>query len=267
MVNNENAVLFKLIKEAANQRYDAMAVKLAEKDTEISTDFIRPLKTMGKHIALCQAFAMARREGKMVYMEKKDHWCWAPLVAFGHIRCERGDEAFEEISRMIGIEDIGKAKDFFENIPRLPHEKYTGIMVAPLAKAPFTPDIILVNCNNAQLRTLLLGIKSQKGALVESRFDPIDSCVWSIIPSLLGGDYRITLPDPGDYARALTDENDIILSIPKAQYDAFTRGLEWQLKKGMTSESFVYDMEGDFARPPFYNKLYSAWGLDQGKDW
>ena len=29
----------------------------------------------------------------------------------------------------------------------------------------------------------------------------------------------------------------------------------------------MLDCELDFPRPPFYNKLFELWGLEQGEDW
>lgn len=267
MQQTKNQKLSALLHDVLQQRYDAMALKLIRPGEPVPEQALRPWEQEGQHLALCQAFALARRGGQTVYMRKEDHWCWAPLIAFGAVECPEDSEAFRKICEMIGIVDAEKARSFVASMPRLPLGEYEGILVAPLGKAEFAPDAVLINCTNAQLRTLLLGIKSQTGALVESSFDPIDSCVWSIIPALQAGTYRITLPDPGDYARALTDENDIIFTIPACRLEEIQAGLEWQCARGMVQSSFQMDMKNDFARPSFYNTLYRQWGLAEGDVW
>lgn len=267
MQQTNNQTLSALLQEVVGQRYDAMALRLIRAGEPVPDQALRPWEQNGQHLALCQAFALARRGGQTVYMRKEDHWCWAPLIAFGAVECLADSDAFQKICEMIGIVDAAKARDFVANMPRLPLGQYEGILVAPLAKAAFAPDAVLINCSNAQLRTLLLGVKSQTGDVVESSFDPLDSCVWSIVPALQRGVYRITLPDPGDYARALTDENDIIFTVPACRLEELRAGLEWQRGRGMVHASFQMDMKNDFARPSFYNALYRQWGLAEGDVW
>ncbi len=247
--------------------YPAVALKLVEDETVVPSDALRPYRDKGKHIALCQAFALTRRHNKTVYMRKEDHWCWNPLITYGAVKCGRGDPGFDEICKVIGIKDPEKAADFVDNFPKLPYGKYCGILTAPLDKADFEPDILLLYCSNAQLRTMLLAIKTQTGTMLDSSFDPIDSCVYSVIPPILEGNYRITLPDPGEYERALTGENEIIFSVPKQRMSEFFAGVDVLLNRGMTNDSFKMEMKEDFARPPFYNTLFSLWGLDTGEDW
>lgn len=262
-----NQYLSSLIFEIAQQRYDAQAIKLVTDESIVPQSAYRPFEQSQRHIALCRAFAITRRENRSVYMRKEDHWCWAPLIAFGAVECKRGQDSFKIICENIGIQNQESAARFVENMARVPYEKYKGILCAPLAAADFDPDVILINCKNDELRTILLAIKSQTGTLLRSDFDAIDSCIWSIIPPMDNAEYRITLPDPGDYSRALTDQTDIILSIPWQRIEEFTKGMELNRSHEWTTSSFIMDMKNDFPRPPFYNELYRLWSLPEGETW
>ena len=70
------AALDKLLK----LRYPAIALKLVESEDEVPAGAERPEADWGKHIALCQAFAYARRQNKIICLRKEDHWCWPPLM-------------------------------------------------------------------------------------------------------------------------------------------------------------------------------------------
>ncbi len=59
-------------------RFEPIAVKMIEDESEIPDNAVRPLRDLKTRMALCQAFSLSRREKKTVYMEKEDHWCWNP---------------------------------------------------------------------------------------------------------------------------------------------------------------------------------------------
>ena len=263
----QNKRISELLKKTIGQRYDAMALKMIKDETEIPEKVIYPLRDLGQHMALCQAFALSRREGKTVYMQKQDHWCWAPLIAYGQVELKKGTPEFNELIPVIGVKDADAAAEFIDRMPHLPNGMYKGILTAPLGAAEFIPDIIVINCNNSELRTMIMGIKTQTGTTMKTEFDAIDSCVWGIIPALTKGEYRVSFPDPGDFINANTSENDVILSVPKNRFEEFEKGLNTLNYMGMKHSFFQTNMEFDFARPSFYNNLFKAWGLDEGKSY
>jgi len=236
-----------------------IAVKMLEKEADIPKEAIRPKTDRGHHLAQCQVFALTRRKGETIAMLKEDNWCWAPLIGYGLV--PPFDE--ETISPMIYIvENMEAAKRVFKTFPRFEQGKYIGILTAPLKTASFKPDMVLIYSNTAQLRSMLMAIKYKKGKLVKSEFDPIDSCVYSIVPVIQSGEYRITLPDPGEFERAMAEEGEIILSVPAAKLEELVSGLKSfeEIKLGYSHLNM--QMMPDFPQPPFYQELFKMWGLD-----
>ncbi len=248
-------------------RYEPIAVKMIEDEADVPENAIRPLRDMKKHMALCQAFTLTRREKKTVYMDKRDHWCWNPLIGLGLVDCSEGTESFDVVCRFLGIADMDAARTFFAKFPRLPFGKYQGILLAPLSDCAFEPDIVLIYANNAQLRSMVWAIKRETGKLVETPLDAIDSCIYALVPPILTGEYRVTLPDIGEYERAMADEGEIILSVPGHRMDELISGLHFFYDFHMGYAHLKREMELDFKRPPFYNTLFELWGLDKGEDW
>lgn len=229
-------------------RTSPIAVKMLEKEEDIPEGAIRPKKDYGYHLAQCQAFAMTRRQRVMVAVLKEDNWCWAPLMGYGLV--ENPHDPFVDEHALFPCLDYGK---------------YIGIVSAPLKTASFEPDLVLIYSNTAQLRSILSVVKFQEKSLVKSEFDPIDSCIYSVVPVLLNGQYRITLPDPGDYERAMAGEDEIIFSVPKNKIVELVTGLRQmdERKQGYMYHTMV--MRPDFPRPEFYIKLFEKWGLDVEK--
>jgi uncharacterized protein (DUF169 family) len=242
-------------------RTSPIAVKLLKKEEDIPEGAIRPKRDRGVHLAQCQAFAMSRRQGATIAMLKEDNWCWGPLIAFGLVE---PPEFFLDgkifFPHMVASQEA--SKNLAKTFPRLEYGKYAGIVSAPLKKTNFEPDLVMIYSNSAQLRSLLLAIKYKEGYQVTSTFDPIDSCVYSVVPVLLTGQCRITLPDPGDYERALAKEDEIIFSVPRDKLEELILGLRHFEEIHLGYTHFVQEMRPDFPQPEFYKTLFRMWGLD-----
>ena len=243
-----------------------IALKWCEKLEDVPQDAIFPVKTMGKHMALCQAFSYARMKGMTIALGQEDHWCWNPLIGFGNVECVPGQPQFDEVCKFIGIPDKDKAAKFFENFPRLPLGKYDYVVVAPLARASFEPDVVLIYAEVAKINHMVRCIKGATANYVTSVFDGIDSCIYCTVPSFQKNEYRITFPDPGDRERARARDDEVILTVPGGRMKEFMDSIE-ATDKFMPFGDQLFEISLDFPRPPFYNTLFKIWGLEQGKDW
>ena len=248
-------------------RYPAIAIKLVESEAEVPEGAERPEADWGKHYALCQAFALSRRQNKVICLRRQDQWCWTPLMCYGMCDGSKGSVAFEEKVKHIGIVDPEKAESFVASLPHLPYNKYYAVVMAPLDRADFAPDVILAYTNSAQLRLMLMAVFSQSGTMVDSSFIPLESCIYSVIPPITEGKYRVTVPDPGEYERAFAGDDELIFSIPAQKIDEFFAGIDHQINLGRSLNSYYPAMKEDFARPPFYNRVFESWGMATSELW
>jgi len=229
-----------------------LAVKMLESEADVPEGAIRPKRDRGYHLAQCQAFSLSRRQRETIAMLKEDHWCWGPLVGYGLVDPKV-------------TEDINATRDQAKLMPCFEPGKYKGIVSAPLKTANFEPDLVLIYGNSAQIRALLMVVKSKENKLVTSEFDPIDSCVYDVVPVVLNGQYRITMPDPGEFQRGLAGEDEIIFSVPRAKIADIAAGLKnlEKINHGYTKPNL--DIRPDFPQPEFYVKLFGDAGLDTPK--
>jgi uncharacterized protein (DUF169 family) len=231
-------------------RTSPLAVRMLETEADIPVGAVRPKKDQGIHIAQCQAFAMSRRQKLTVAMLKEDNWCFAALIAYGLV--DRPDDP--EFQR-------------FVSFPTFERDKYIGIVSGPLRTANFEPDIVIIYANTAQLRNLLIPTHFiGKEARVNSHFFP-PACAYQIVPVMADGQLMVTLPDPGDYTRALAGEDEIILSVPKDKIGMLVEGVrQFEQSEFGYSRALMY-MQHDFPHPPMYQTLFKRWGLyDEGTD-
>jgi uncharacterized protein (DUF169 family) len=211
---------------------------------------------------------MVRRQRKSLALTREDHWCIWPLIGFGLVEFEKGSDYYDRAVTANFIEDPDKARFFFENsYPRLPRESNVGLALAPLDTADFVPDMILVYLKPSQLRSALMSIKYKSGELLRCALDSVDSCVHSTIPLLKDGEYKVTVPDPGEYERALTDEDEMILSVPANKLGDLVAGLTLLSDRSFGYRQLHMEMKTDFPRPLLYDELFRRWGLDAGDIW
>ena len=223
-------------------RTSPIAVKMLEREADIPKGAFRPKKDGGYHIAQCQAFGMSRREGKTVAMLKEDHWCPTPLIAYGM------------------AETTDSMRVFAESYMSFEAGKHIGILTAPLKSATFMPEVTLVYLNPAQLRGVLLPIMFGGQSQVTTHL-MLPSCAHAVVDPIKTGNYCVVLPDPGEYQRALTAEEEMILAIPQKQMERFMTSLKRGGKMYSHRDQYMA-MHPDFEQPQLYKDTFKAWGLD-----
>jgi len=207
------------------------ALKLLKEERDIPKRAIRPKRDLGFHLALCQGFAMSRREGALVAMLKEDNWCYPPVIALG--LAEPPQYYLEGYTDFpLRIRSLAAAKNWANKSPRLEYGKYIGVVSAPLKTANFAPDLVVIYCNSAQLRSLLSGIRYKEGYQVTSTLVPDAACVQSTVPVLQSGDCQVTVPCIGDRRWALAQDDELVFSVPKNKLKDLMLGLRFFDKAG-----------------------------------
>jgi uncharacterized protein (DUF169 family) len=135
--------------------------------------------------------------------------------------------------------------------------QYMGILTAPLKSASFIPDVVLVYLNPAQLR----GLTMTGGASQVNTFLSLPSCAHSVVEPMKSGNYCLVLPDPGEYQRALTREEEMIFAVPQARMSELMAGLTGGARPYSHRNQYML-MHPNFEQPQFYKDLFKSWGLD-----
>jgi uncharacterized protein (DUF169 family) len=239
--NHYGELLEKLLKLSTSP----IAVKMLEKETDIPQGSFRPKKDKGYHLAQCQAFAMSRRENATVAMLKEDNWCPGAVIAYG----------------LVQIPDNPQARRS-NNGDAFPFGKYIGILTAPLKTAVFNPDVVIMYSDTNQLRNLLLAMKQEERPAVSGHFFPF-SCASAVVTPLIRDQYTVSLPDPGEYARALTLAGEMMFAMPAHKLGSLVNDLS-QYKS--TGDGYAHEsgplMRPDFPQPDLYKKIFEGWGMD-----
>jgi len=209
-----------------------LAIKLLENERDIPAGSQRPLKDLEKHIALCQAFSMARRDGMHITMLKEDNWCFLPVIGCGLAEIPpyflEGNSYYP---RTVQTQELAKIQA--QNFPHLETGKYIGITLAPLKTANFEPDLLMIYCDSAQLTLLLKSVQynSTKEALT-CKLSANAVCVYAIVPVIQDGDYQVTPPCPGDRHRAMAQDDELVFTAPTEKLDDLMFAMRYQHDHG-----------------------------------
>ena len=243
-----------------------LAIKLIDRD-EIPEGCVQP-SADGIHYALCQALAFVRSTRNHLAVFAEDHWCLWPVINFRLRDIDEGDKRYVGGCYFIRDPEVSY-NHFCAEFPYIDEaKKKEGLAIAPLESCNFIPDAVMIYCNPSQLRQLLMASKYDSGNITKSSFDTCDSCGAALIPVLNGEmPYNVSIPDAGEFERALVGENDMIFTLPGENLEKLIGAARDLLAKGFSYRQLAYDIRPDYARAEFYNNMFHKWGLATGAEW
>lgn len=115
-----------------------LAIKLLKSEKEIPRGSERPRRDWGYRVALCQGFALSRKEGKTVAMFQEDMQCFEPVVGYGWAKAPKyfldGYNRFPQ-----DVKDLQAGKNYAADFPRLETGKYRGSCPLPCSRLILPP--------------------------------------------------------------------------------------------------------------------------------
>lgn len=174
----------KEIRKVLSLRSFPLAIKMLKSKEDIPGEAERPVRDMGYHLDLCQAFSMSHWGAKKtVTMLKEDMWCFEPVVGYRLVEPPQefleGDNRFPD-----SIMTREAAANWARSFPRLRVGEYVGIVSSPLDECSFEPDVIIIYCDPAQLTQILIAKNCVDGGDVSCRMSGHAACVYAVVPIL-----------------------------------------------------------------------------------
>ena len=242
-------------------RTSPIALKLLKNENDIPKGAISPKRDRGYHIALCQAFSLARRQKETILMRKEDHWCLHPVIAFGLAELP---ESYPEWNLYYpkSVADLEAAKRLAKESPRLKPGKYIGLVVAPLNNTPFIPDMVIAYCNSGQLRMLLSAAKYKKGYQTTVVMEPGGACIQATIPVLLGGEVNVAVPCAGDRKTAMAQDDEMVFSFHRNWFGDLMEGLRHADEAGLGYRAVLPNVYPEYPQDDAGLELRKMLGLE-----
>jgi len=238
-----------------------LAIKMVEQDEDIPTLAKRPLVDFGYHLNTCQCFAISRRDGEMIAQKQEDMWCHEAAIGFGFTGGK--PDAFRDGLRFFlngktRLRETGNhvkiAKKWANKFPRFEPGKYIAILSAPLMRAGFEPDLVLLYVNPSQLNLILAGVVYNWGDDVTCDMAAHGGCVHYVVPPLLSGEFWVSSPCNGDILSAMKESADLVFSAPLAKVERLLEGMQAisDLGSGFPKK---YELKYEGWLPPEYTEV------------
>jgi uncharacterized protein (DUF169 family) len=146
-----------------------VAVRFLKSWDEAPPKARRPARDLGNTFTTCQAISFSRRYGWILALGREDSSCVLGAMALG---LEKRLPHYTDGNLCIDLytESLEAGRLSEESVPKLREGAYVGIVTAPLAKATFTPDVVIIYGNSAQIMRLGQAVLWKRGGVMNSVF-------------------------------------------------------------------------------------------------
>jgi len=209
-----------------------VAVRMVKPGEQLPERVKHPAQDLKIKVATCQAIAMARRYGWVVAMGDEDISCPLTAVVFGF---RKASDFYMKGQACAGMytetKEAGIRSE--EQVEKFSFGEFKYILVAPLHRTTFEPEVIIIYANPAQILRLLAAALWKSGGRLTSSFGGRIDCAEEIIVPQRSGQCEVILPCLGDRVFAQTQDHEMAFSIPADRVEEIVEGLEGTQKGGV----------------------------------
>ena len=230
-----------------------LAVKMLGSADDISKDAKNPLKDFGAALTLCQALALSRREGLTLVLDKQSQSCPIALVGLGFVKPD------EYLSGKFPLAPINQSPEarrrIAEQLPKFKFGQFNSILISPIQKAGFTPDVILFYGNGAQVMRMIQAAVFASGERLTSTSTGSGGCLVPIVASVLEGQCKFCIPGNGERRLGLIADGELCFAMPQNRFEEVVNGLKLSHEGKQTYPISPGYLKMEYPLPPSYVEL------------
>ena len=231
-----------------------VAIKLCRDESEVPARARRPLRDLGDRITVCQAYGMARRYGWVLAVGKEDQICPYGMLMLGHLpRKKQFDDG--SVFESLDPENREMWSKSAHEVAYLEHGKFPYLVVAPLHRADFEPDVLCVYGNSAMVMRLVQGAVWRGGTPVRSASVGTRDCADIIAQAYNTGEPWYVLPCNGDRIFGMAQDHEMAFTTPWSHVERILDGVAASHKSGLQRFPTTTFLRFQPQMPASYNAL------------
>jgi uncharacterized protein (DUF169 family) len=259
-INHKDAAEF--IKNDLRLKTFPLSIKFLKDKSGFPEKTRRPSVVLNKRVTICQGVTMARSYGWTVGLTREDLICVPAMIAFGF------SEAVDQANTLGKLFcEVGFSKEEAAGIAeakvmmRLDNDAYEAIAIAPLQKGLFAPDTVVFYGNPAQIMRMIQAVSYQEKQRLTGSFGGKVECTEYLIAPFKTDRPRVAIPGMGDRIFSMTQDDEMVFSIPGGLLESLIEGMQVAGKKigARYPVTFYQNFQPEFPKP--YSVLGEELGL------
>lgn len=229
-----------------------VAVKFLEEKADFPEKTRRPSVVLNKRVTICQGMTMARTYGWTVGLAQEDLICVPAMIAFGFSGASNPVETLGNLFCEVDFSpDKARGRNEAENMVRLENSEFEAIVLAPLHKGLFEPDTVVFYGNPGQMMRLIQGWTYEKGRRISGNFGGKVECSEYLIAPYKTQSPRMVIPGMGDRIFSMTQDDEMVFSMPGGLLEKLVNGLKNAGKKigARYPVTFYQNFQPEFPKP------------------
>ncbi|MBP1908753.1 DUF169 domain-containing protein [Methanolobus bombayensis] len=211
-MNNEDIQKYgNELKEILQMTTSPVAVHLVRAEEEIPED----IPHIGETTRHCQMVDNVRRLGTQFYSTIDDQMCKGGASVMGLAEMSpklRSGEVYYNLNHFASIDS---AKSTMEKVPMVEANSVKAVVYAPLEKATFKPDVVLIIAKPKQVMELSQALLHREGGRVNAGFAGKQSvCADGVAYPYLTGEAGVTIGCSGSRKYTEIQDEEMIMSVP-----------------------------------------------------
>lgn len=192
-------------------------------------DLPEKIKVAGRDLKIqltnCQAMGMARLQGRSIAITADDVTCPFGAVTLGFLPPKEGFLDGSVAAKRSFQSKEAEARNA-QGLCKFKYQKYTAAVYAPLERATFQPDVIVIYGNSAQVMRLVQSYLYQTGGYLNSQFSGCFDCADSVTKAIITGEPQVVLPSNGARVFGGAKDSELIFSMPYQKTQQVLEGLK-----------------------------------------
>ncbi len=229
-----------------------LAVKFLKDKADFPEKTRQPSKVLGKRVAICQGVTMARSYGWTVGLTREDLICVPAMITFGFSGASDPVETLGKLFCEINFsQDEKRGIEEVKDMVRLENDEYEAVALAPLQKGLYDPDTVVFYGNPAQMMRMVQAMVYKEGRRIAGNFGGKVECSEYLIAPFKTQAPRMVVPGMGDRIFSMTQDDEMVFSIPGKQLEGLVKGLKAAGKKigARYPVTFYQNFQPEFPKP------------------